>query len=91
MRPLQVDTLPRGVRGDQNHYVLVLSKRFLDLAAFLSFDAAVDIDHGLGSSQERANAAGEIGQGIPMLGEDDQFPPLPFGAEHGRFVLQQPR
>ena len=69
--------------------VLVLRERLLDLAALLAADAAVDRDDRLGPAEQRAELVDEVVEGVAVLGEDDQLPPLAGGVEHLGCGLQE--
>ena len=70
---LQVQALARGVGRDEDPGVDVLGEQFGDLAAFLAADPAVDGDHGVGAAEQAADPFGEVLQGVPVLGEDDDL------------------
>ena len=74
VRALQVQALAGGVGGDQHPGVLVLGEQFGDPAAFLTPDPAVDGDHGVGAAEQVTDAFGQVLQGVPVLGEDDDLP-----------------
>ena len=51
----------------------------MHLAAFLAPDPAVDGDDGLGAAEQVADAFGQVVQGVPVLGEDDDLADVAVG------------
>ena len=82
VRALEVDALPGGVGRDEHADVGILAERLLRFAAHLTPHAAVDLDDRLASSQQRADAVGQVVERVAMLGEDDQLPALAGLVEH---------
>ena len=51
----------------------------------------MNIDDRVRSSQKSSDPIGQVIQGIPVLGEDDQLVPCPFGIEHLAVFLEELR
>ena len=81
---LQVDALPGRVRGEQHLHLRVVQEGFLGLAAVLAAHAAVNDDDGVGPAQQSPDASFEVGESVPVLGEQDQL--LVRGGNGGRDV-----
>ena len=86
---LQVQALAGGVGGDQHPGVDVLGEQLRDLAAFLAPDPAVDGDHGVGAAEQVADAFGQVLQGVPVLGEDDDLADVAVRVADQRVVGEQ--
>ena len=80
---LQVEALPRGVRGEQHHRVGVVGEFLARRHSFLAAGAAVDPDHRVGAAELGADSLIQVVEGVPVLGEDDDFPRRP-GAVTGQ-------
>ena len=80
---LQVEPLPRGVRGEQHHRVGVVGEFLTRRHSFLAAGAAVDPDHRVGAAELGADSLIQVVEGVPVLGEDDDFPRRP-GAVAGQ-------
>ena len=76
---LQVQALARGVGGDQHPAVHVLGEQLHDLAAFFAPDPAVDGDDGFRAAEQAADPFGQVFQGVPVLGEDDDLADVAVG------------
>ena len=73
MGTLEIDALAGGVRGKQHLHLRVMLERFLRFHSIFAAHAAMDHDHGLMTSEQCANAALKIIQGIPVFGKKNQF------------------
>ena len=83
MGALQVEPLPRGVRGQQHHRVGVVGEFLARRHSFLAAGAAVDPYHRVGAAELGADSLIQVVEGVPVLGEDDDFPRCP-GAVAGQ-------
>ena len=66
---------PGGVGGQQHLHLGVVEEALLRLAPLLATHAAVDQDHRLRATEQRADLALEIGERVPVLGENDELLP----------------
>ncbi len=73
VRPLEVDAFAGGIGGDQHLYLRVMPEGFLHLQPLLTPHTAMNGDDGLTAAQQRADALGEVVQGVAMLGEEHEF------------------
>ena len=86
---LQVQALTGGVGGDQDAHVLVLGEQLLVFAPFLPPDAAVDPDHRLVPAQQRPDVVDQVGEGVLVLGEDDDLAQCAVGVVQQVAVVEQ--
>src|SRR5262245_26675430 len=89
MRALQVDALPRSIGGHEDLHVCVLGKRRLGVPSLLASHAAMDRDHGLRTPEQDVEAVGQVCQGVPVLGEDDELTAVSLRVEHRWVALHE--
>ena len=89
MRSLQVDAFASCVCRYQHQHLRIIQELFLRVAPLLASYAAMDVDHGLGTSQQCADALGQVVQRITVLSENHQFTPRAGCLEHLGVVLQE--
>ncbi len=89
MRPLQVDAFASCICRYQHQRLRIVQKLLLRVAPILASYAAMDVDHGLGTSQQCADALGQVVQRVTVLSEDHQLAPRAGGLEHLGVILQQ--
>ena len=73
VRALQVDALAGGVGGEQDLHLGVEQEALLRLAPLLAPHPAVDQDHRVLAAEQGADLALEVGERVPVLGEDDDL------------------
>mgnify|MGYP000550278102 CR=1 FL=1 len=56
VRALQIDALARGIGGDHDAHVGILSEPFLGAVAFLTTHTALDRDHRFVGAQQHADS-----------------------------------
>lgn len=73
VRALEVDAFAGGIGGDEDGDGGVAGEGFLDFAAVFTRGLAVDGNDGVRVAEEGGELAGEVVEGIALLGEDDEF------------------
>ncbi len=89
VRPLQVDAFASRICRYQHQRLRIVQKLLLRGAPLLASYAAMDVDYGLWTSQQGADAFGQVVQRVTVLGENYQLAPRTGGLEHLGVVLQQ--
>ncbi len=82
MSALQVDPLAGGVGRDQNQDLLIVDESFLDLPPLVTRHPPVNRHDRVLPAQQRTKLAGKVIEGVAVLTEHDQLPPVTFAVIH---------
>ena len=73
VRPLQVDSFPSGIRGNEDLHLRVVPEGLLHVHPLFATHAAVNTHHRFPPPQQRSYTLLEVGERIAVLSKDNQF------------------